>query len=142
MYTSVRLCWVALAALIDLPRVRHRGVARAAPRHVLGGVLGAPGGDVSTAGPVFWVVECRLHRSVANVAPTRNALSVSIAFGAADRAPCCSHEVLLSIEVDHLSVTCSDSRYRLPCENQKQDCPDSHGSVPLLQSQPKGMYFQ
>ena len=29
-----------------------------------------------------------------------------------------------------------------PCENQKHDCPDSHGSVPLLQSQPKGIYFQ
>lgn len=29
-----------------------------------------------------------------------------------------------------------------PWLNQKQLCPDSHGSVPLLQSQPKGMYFQ
>ena len=26
--------------------------------------------------------------------------------------------------------------------NQKQPWPASHGSVPLLQSQPKGMYFQ
>jgi hypothetical protein len=93
MYTSVRLCWVALAALIDLPRVRHRGVARAAPRHVLGAVLRTARGDVAAARAVLRVVKCRFHRGVAHVTPALDTRAVAVALLAADRAALFVHAV-------------------------------------------------